>query len=576
MPQYKAKLEEYALLGGINTKASEYATGPQEMLDLQNLNFSKPGALTKRDGSTLYLGATVIGKVTGLTEYEKFDGSSFVIASANTNLYKVDSTWNTIKTGIKNDTNCDFQTFNNTLFVANGTDFFKFNGTSDSLFSLPPGMNLGVTTAVGGSLAGGTYFISYGYQNNAGYFGPTGNTQIVSISGGTFLSIQYLGLTLPSGYGISALAFYRTAAGSPNLFRTFTTGQTTSVIDSGATALSANPSPPYIHFTFAPKYLSLYNNQLMMSGMSSALSTVFFSDIGEPEGVRPENNFEVRTEDGDEITGTLPYNGTLLVFKKRSFHKLTGDNPQNFSLGEVSNQYGCISNRAMLVWNDQAWFLDSKGIMQWNGANIECVSNKIEPIMLRMNVDAAFQQATAVHDRLNNQVKFSFPVDGAQTNTMTVVYDYLADSWTTELGYSPSVSAMIRGSKSKPVHFYGGYTGTLHAFDPSLLGDNGNGMTCLMKTRFYNAGSNSIEKQFRRLFLDTPAVSASAPITINIRQDYGSSIVVNRTMYQAPFQSRIDFGIMAKAISVEISNSNNDKDLQINGFTIESREQRRV
>jgi hypothetical protein len=135
---------------------------------------------------------------------------------------------------------------------------------------------------------------------------------------------------------------------------------------------------------------------------------------------------------------------------------------------------------------------------------------------------------------------------------------------------------LIRGSKSKPTHFYGGYTGTLHAFNESALGDNGIGMTCLVKTRFYNGGANSVEKQFRRLFLDTPPQSVTSPISVKVFQDHGASVIIERTMYQAPFQSRIDFGIMAKSISVELANSSDDQDVQINGFTIESREQRRV
>jgi hypothetical protein len=576
MPQMKGKQEEYNNLGGINTKASEYTTGLAQFLDLQNVNFSKPGALTKRDGSTLYVGATIAGKITGLTEYEKLDGSSYVIASANTNLYSVTSVYSAVRTGLANDKAVDFQTFNNVLFACNGTDFFKWNGSSDSLYSLPPGMGLSATLAIGGSLAGGTYFLSYGYLNDAGYFGPSGNTQVISISGSTFLSIVYTGLTMPTGYGVSALAFYRSSPGSINLFRTFTTGFTTSVTDSGASALTANPTPPYIHFTFAPKMLTLYNNQLMMAGVSAALSTVFFSDIGEGEGVRPENFFEVRTNDGDKISNLIPYNGTCLVFKERSFHRLTGDNPQNFSLSEVSDQYGCLSNRAAVVWNDYVWWLDRKGVMQFNGANLDCVSNEIEPILLRMNVDAAKDSATAIHDRLNNQVKFSIPVDGSTLNNMTIVYDYLAKAWTTEIGYKPSVNAMIRGRLDKPVHFYGGYTGTLHHFGASFLGDNSQGMTCLIKTRFFNAGSNSIEKQFRRLFLDCQTQSVTAPIQINIRQDYGSSVQVTRTMYQAPFQSRIDFGLMAKAVNFEMTASGESADLQVNGFTVESREQRRV
>jgi hypothetical protein len=577
MPQFKTKQEEYKMTGGINTKVSLYTNELPEFTELTNFNFIKPGALTKRDGSSLYIGATVSGKITGLYSYEKLDGSSYVIATANTNMYAVDSIWNPVATGLANGQATDFQTFNNRLYAANGQNFFKFDGSSSTNFSLPPGSNLGVTLAIGGSLAGGTYFVSYGYLNDNSYYGPTSSTQIISISGSTFLSIVYTGLTMPSGYGISALAFYRSSPGGINLFRTATSGFSTSFTDTGATALTANPEPPYIHFTLAPKFISLYNNQLMLAGFSAFPSTTWFSDIGTGEGIRATNNFEARTNDGDITTAQVPYNGVFLTFKERSFARLSGDNPNTFSLSEVSDQYGCISNRAVVVFNDICWFLDGqKGVMQFNGANIECVSSKIEPILLRMNLDAARQTATAVHDKLNNQVKFSFPVDGASLNNMTVVYDYLVKNWTTETGYMPAVSAIIRGRLSKPVHFYGGYTGTLHYFDPSFLGDNGQGMTCLAKTGFISAGSHSIEKQFRRLFVDATVQGASAPINVGIYQDYGSSLVVSRTIYQNPFQNRVDFGIMAKSIAIQLSTFSNTQDTQINGYTVESREQRRV
>ena len=574
----KRKFEEYAQLGGINSKASQYMTGPHEFLNLSNLNFRRPGALTKRDGSTFYIGATVQGRVHSGFEFERLNGASYIVVAANTNLYSIlPSGFNTIKASVKANALFDSQTFVDRLFMANGDEFLLWNGTDTPYpYATPqaPGPS-GLATGAG-SLTVGTYKASYGYLTERGYFAQGASPVSIVVPGGATSSYTLTGLTLPAGFGISALVFYRTDVNGSILSRFATSGFTTSFTDTGAAPLTSDILPPYVSFSLAPRVLSLFNNALFMSGFSGALSTLFFSDVGEPQGVRPEYFFEVRTNDGDRVVGHIPYLGSLTVFKERSFHRVTGNNPSNYGLAEISDQYGCVSSRAAVVWNDLLWFLDRKGICQFNGAGVDIVSFKVEPIFLRMNLDAARDNATAVHDRLNNQVKFSFPVDGSTKNNMTVVYDYLTQAWTTELGYEPSVAFMARGSEPKSTVFYGGYSGTIHNFNPALRGDNGRGMTTVAKTRFLADMGNSVMKQFRRLFTDTVEVGVSSVIGVNFFQDYGASIVLTRQTVQSSFQTRIDFGIQAKALSVEFSHFSDTEDMQLNGYTVEYEQQRRV
>jgi len=578
MAQIKGKSEEYLMLGGINTKASEYATGPHEFLDLQNYNFSKPGALTKREGSTLYVGATVVGRITGLYEFERLNGSSYLIATANTNAYTVTSSAYTVfKSGLTSGSNWDFQTFVDRLFAVSGADAFKYDGTNNptNLF-LPYGVSgFGVTAVVGGGLSG-VFLASYGYFNDRSYYGPAARGITISLNGSTFGSIEFYGLTTPPGYGVSGYAFYRSQAESINMFQAATSGATTNYTLSGTTTLTSIAAPAYLWLTQIPKYISLFSNQMIYSGFSGALSTFYISDIGEPEGIPPENVVEVRTNDGDKIMATQAYSGTLLVFKERSMHRLTGDNPNNFALQEITDQYGCLSNRAVVQYKDVLLFLDRKGVIQFNGANIEVLSDKVEPYFIRMNVSAAKETATAVHDRLKNQLKFSFPIDASTVNNITLVYDYMTQAWTTEKGYNPAITTMAKRELSAPTVFYGGYTGTIHNFGASLLGDNGNGMTCLIKTRFLADMGNSIEKQMRRVYLDCATVGPSSLINVNFYQDYGASIVLTRSMYQNPFQSRIDFGIMCKSMALEFTHGSTGEPSQINGYTVEYRMQRRV
>ena len=46
-----------------------------------------------------------------------------------------------------------------------------------------------------------------------------------------------------------------------------------------------------------------------MAGFSAQPSRVYWSNIGEPEGVDPSFFAEFRTNDGDRLTGLKVYNG---------------------------------------------------------------------------------------------------------------------------------------------------------------------------------------------------------------------------------------------------------------------------
>src|SRR5574343_599360 len=553
MPNPKLKSETYSLMGGINTKVSPYVQGPHEFLDLVNFYFTKPGALTKRSGSSLYIGATVQGRITGLYEFSRLSGNSQIIVTANTNAYYINgNNLSSFKSGLLDGALFDFTTFVDRLFSANGQNFFKYDLSSSTNCPLPPGATTGFTSSLSGSGSGftGIYIYSYGYLNDRGYLGPCSGGITVSVVGES--AVILTGFTTPTGYGVTSIAIYRTGANSLNEFRIgFTTGAT--FVDTNL-ALGTDSCPEYLWFTLAPRYMEIYNNQLFMAGFSSILSTVYFSDLGEPEGVYPDAFFEVRTNDGDRVTGLKAYNGNLLVTKENSVHLLSGDNPENFLLREISTQYGSLSNRAIITWEDQVWMLDKKGVVEYNGANIKVVSDKIEPIFKSMNIAAARDNATAQHVKFRNELWFSIPCNGATINNCTVVYDYLSQAWTKFEGFQPSSLSYISGGFLTEEVFYGGYSGSIHAFGNSMFGDNGNGMTCVAQSQYNNHLGQSVEKQYRRLFLNVEQV-ASSTLMINFRADYSDTVSLTRYIPQDAFQTRIDFGIPAKTLSVEISNN---------------------
>lgn len=361
-----------------------------------------------------------------------------------------------------------------------------------------------------------------------------------------------------------------------NLIGRFESTITNSYLPLGLTAIASTLMPQTISslvFTpFFPRYLENYQNRLFLAGFSAAPSTVVFSDVGEPEGYTSSGNFDVRTNDGDSITAIKTYGTKFYVFKNNSFHILTGDNPNNFFLQQVSDQYGCINNRCAITYDDVIVFVDRKAIMIWNGGTLDQLSAKIQPIFDSLNYAAAKTTACAVHDKLRNQVLFGLPINGSNTNNITLIYDYLINAWSKQDGFSPSAFAAIQGRNVNRNAFYGDNSGRVNWFGPSFLADNGVGFTAYLKTRFLHDIGDSTQKMFRRLYVNADAPNGNTLILpVNFFQDYGSSVVLGSTVVLGSFQNRIDFGVSAKSLAFEMSNLQTAVPLKIHGFTIESR-----
>lgn len=581
MPQPKLKSENYQNFKGINSKVSPYNTGPMEFRDIVNFDFTTPGSLTKREGFTQFIGATVTGRITGLHEFSRLDGNSRIIVSANTNLFFEDSgALTSFKTGLLDSAIFDFVTFVDRLFACNGDDFFKYDLTTVTEYSLPQGTGLDASLIGTGSAFTGIFTYSYGYLNDRGYAGIAGAETLgavgltVSVAGHSAVILG--GFTTPADFGITALPIYRTSPNGVDQFRIGFADAGASLFTDNNLALGTAPPPDTIHFTLNPRYLEVYNNALMNVGFSSLPSTFYFSEPGEPERVKLANFIEVRTNDGDRLTGAKVYGDQLMLMKERSFHALSGDSSANYVLREISNEYGALSNRALVTWEDRFWFLDRKGICEYNGANVKIVSNKVESVFLGMNIDAAKDNAVGLHARLRNEVWFGIPTGGASLINTVVVYDYLADAWTTFKGIESSSILYPKASFDTETVLFGSYSGALFNFGSSLFGDNGAAMTCIIDTRFLTSNSQSIESQFRRLYLNTNEVSGlTSAITVDLFANFdGSTIQASRTMYQDKFQNRIDFGISSKSLAARFSNNTATDPIVIHGFTIESRKQR--
>lgn len=459
-------------------------------------------------------------------------------------------------------------------------------GATAVSFNLPLGPNLNIgLSSLGFSLASfGLSGIQVWAQLNN--LLPVGLTPLIGMTTGgnpgvtlpyNFTALPAWGLVTPQPYDFQGSFYYGTGS---------TQGSDGAGYGYGGVSIFNNNS----RVGFVPSLCEFYANQLFVAGVGPPafipysnnnnaginVSRVFYSNPGIPEQFDYSNFFDVGLQDPTGVTALKAFFTQLMIFKQNTTWSLSGTGPDTFVLSQISSINGCISQRSVCVWNTLCWFLDKKGIYQFDGANLTCVSDKMEPYFKRMNIAAAESQAVIIHVKDRNEVWCAIPIDGATYNNLILVFDYVSGGWTTATvppGNLTALSSVIMGNTSTTV-FFGNNTGMIGTYGSSLVGDNGVGKTLQIKSHFIQDLGNTVTKMFRRLYIDaTVPAGVTFPIAVNIYADKSTVPYLSTTMLLTAYQNRIDFGVPAKSIAVEFL-YNGATFFQMSGFTIESRFQR--
>lgn len=243
MSYQKKEEAHYRNFQGVNQKTSIYTTGNNQLLDIRNMDFNEPNALSKRPGSTQSISSGTSGPISSLYEFIKLNGSSYVIAGSDTAMFYQSALGLTLlSSGWNNGQPTDMLTFVDKLYMANGQKFETWNETQVVGFGPPCSVNS--VNAFGG-ITTGTYsygasflfiwwgitslpnaftslqiWLSYAYLRSDGRLGginfysaapqfttsDLGDGYVVSTR--PVGAITFTGITTPSGYGISGIAIF--------------------------------------------------------------------------------------------------------------------------------------------------------------------------------------------------------------------------------------------------------------------------------------------------------------------------------------------------------------------------------
>jgi hypothetical protein len=319
----------------------------------------------------------------------------------------------------------DFTVSNNLLFIVNGQDRVKFDGTTVTQFGIEAPASAPTIADSGspGNHAGGNYdaFVTFGnsstgFESSAGVYSSTVavaasriiNWTNIPVSSDPQVDRRYLYLRRQN----TQTQFYRVATINDNV----TTSTTTSVLETTLTIVGPdqdqNDRPPA-----GVKYAAVYKSRVFLADEAGNL---YWSRPDEPEAFDPFNSEPVNTEDGQRVTGLFATEEALLIFKTDSIHILTGNDEQTFQIDVWDPTIGSVSHRTLCAAESQLWWFSKQGpaFMLGVGKPNLIARGKFDPTVAPDVLNfATLSEACAKIDQAEQRVLFAVPAIGQVRNT---------------------------------------------------------------------------------------------------------------------------------------------------------------
>lgn len=217
----------------------------------------------------------------------------------------------------------------------------------------------------------------------------------------------------------------------------------------GTTLSDIGGSPP------AGKYVVFRKDRLYVAGVSGAPNRLYFCETGDATTWNTGSNYiDVRSNDGDKITGILPIGDNLVVYKNNSIWLLTGTSASDFFLTEVVAGKGCMAPKSLVADKSIHYFLHRVGVYAFNGSEAVKISGKIDP-----EIDGIapnyFENAAAIIYK--ERYWLSYTGTGQTENKKILIFDARAGfgGWTLFEGINARSFVLWVGADDEGELYYG-------------------------------------------------------------------------------------------------------------------------
>lgn len=170
-------------------------------------------------------------------------------------------------------------------------------------------------------------------------------------------------------------------------------------------------------------------NVRTQTSSTSYRSRLYWSDLLDAETWSANSYIDFDPDDGEEITGMLPFGEDLVVFKNHSVQILAGRSEASFTRYKLDSQIGTYSPKTIQSVGGFLIFFDrDSGVHAFDGSAFAEIGEKVDSYILDgMNYTEAHIAASFVR---RNRYYLSVPWGSDTYNSRTFVYDLRTQAWT--------------------------------------------------------------------------------------------------------------------------------------------------
>jgi hypothetical protein len=246
----------------------------------------------------------------------------------------------------------------------------------------------------------------------------------------------------------------------------------------------------------------------------------------------PDFEFEVPPIGHDRrgITALIRRRDELGVAKWDSLHMVTGNDDNSFTLVQVAEGIGCVSNESVQIVQDEAFFLGMPyGVYAWSDGGVRNISD--DKVKAWFATDtyfnrARFEYATSNFDPVYQIYSLHLASPSAVVNDLWIYYDVVADQWYgphTTGAFTPTASNLLTTSDDKPLPTIGSSNGFLWKNQDTRTDDTSTAIDLNVDTPFWSGAppAPDIEKAFLELAVISKVQPTGLPKILTITPKVG-------------------------------------------------------
>lgn len=463
--------------GGLNTKSSPFSLGKNEGDVAENVRYdSELNAFTKRDNTVLYGTANASNPILGMHRLYLTGGTKVLLVNYSNKIAKGNDntgTFTDILTLTSGDRRMSWLTWHNNAIGTDGyNSIIKYDGSSASATYV--GSLLATESTAGNPNGTYTYKVTCytsGYEasmnvasNSVTVSSKKINLSMIPICPDTFLGEDVVGRKV-----------YRPVTGG-STYKLLSNGTiadntTLTLTDNDSDAsLGANLNATNTLVIPKGKLGVIHKNRLWIANDPDNPSRIYYSEDASLDFFLPDSYFDIRKEDGDEITFVKNVLGKLTVGKNNSIQKIYTDGDVPEEDWEISDPFSFIGCQALYTAVNTSLgvlYLGNNGIYVFNGQYSKLLSDKVTPEILDIS-PSNFPNAWAEYYKNSYYLAYTSRASGGSTNNRVLVLDLLTDAFSIDLLNINVFHVFKSGNDVEALYSGGSSTGKVFAHTENI------------------------------------------------------------------------------------------------------------